>query len=157
MSTELAGSSQDSSESKPLSTEQARQILRTAPDALESYLVATMPKRGYQPKLYKSIAFVWGLLLAAGFVEFGVRYTRIGQQTHATYYFLGALAFPLIATFAHFDAKRTAKGLTSDCEYQKVLTFVIWQKVNAYLLICYLLLFALFFDLSNAIKVSPLR
>jgi hypothetical protein len=152
MSTEPAESSRDSGESKPpgISTEQARQILSKAPDATQLYLVATMPKRWYWPSAW-STAFVFALFPAIELTKIGVRCIRIGQPTHAAWYFPGALLLPLIALFAYFDVKRTVKGLTSDREYQKVLAVIMWLKLSAYLSLVYVLIWFLASDLSRAI------
>jgi hypothetical protein len=143
MNTKPGGIEQDSSESKSqrLSTEQVRQILSTRPDALQSYLVATTP-----PRWYRSPAFgggtIFGAYLFATLTMWAVHFARAGRPHYAVYCSLLALSFPSLAVIAYFDAKRTAKGLTTDVKYQEILRSVIWGKLNGYLGLCYILIWS---------------
>jgi hypothetical protein len=98
------------------------------------------------------------LCLLIAFTILGLQLIKIGRPIHAAFYFLfGALVAPLLTPLAAFSAGRIAKTLTSDCDYQKVVKWALWQRLSIFLLICYILIFSLVTDLSMTIPGNPLK
>lgn len=127
------------SNSERLNAEQVQQVLRTRPDALQSYLVATRPKTWHR-SLASSFLYMGGSYLFMMPALWAEHLARTGRPTSAVYCFLGALVFPLLAIVAYFDARRTAQGLTTDLKYREILRDVIWGKLSGYLGVCYFLI-----------------
>jgi len=88
MNAEPVGTGQESSESKPqnVSAEQARQILGSRPDALQSYLVSTTPSGWSRPTVFGP-GIIFGIYLLMSMTEWALHFRKLGTRVTRCFVF----------------------------------------------------------------------